>query len=166
MNDRYRVGCCVALLLLLLRGDGLCFTLPQHPAAELEGQGITLSEVYKLPGRVVAKGENTKPTGYLNATTYLVEELTLPHAVEVTIRGKKKRVTRAYRVTIFGGPFHVRNIGHFIGIGGTALGFGIESMMLDSVSVTTFDRSLIRDGATLTVDHVELPEKLKLKKTK
>jgi len=114
----------------------------------------------------LAKGENSKPVGYLNATTYLVEELTLPHAVTVTIRGKKKRVTRAYRVTIFGGRFHVRSLGHFIGIGGTSLGFGMESKMLDSVTVVTFDRSLIRDGATLMVDHVELPEKLKLKKTK
>jgi hypothetical protein len=138
-----------------------------NPAADLEGQGITLSEVFKLPGRVLARGDNSKPVGHLKVTSYLVEELTLPHSVEVEIRGKKKRVTRAFRVTIFGGPFHVGALGYFIGIEDESLGMAVEHPNLDAITAVTFDRSLIREGATLSISYAgagytEVPEKLKL----
>jgi hypothetical protein len=162
----YIYGCCAALFLSLLLGEGLSSPLRQNPASALEGQGISLSEVLKLPGRVLGRGHNSKPFGPYKVTTYLVEEVTLPHPVEVEIRGKKKRVTRAFRITIYGGPFDLRDIGYFIGIGDESLGFAVESTKLDAVTAVTFDRSLLREGATLTVDQTELPEKLKLDGTK
>src|SRR5438552_9862343 len=111
---------------------------------------------------MLATFHNTKHLGHKKVTTYIVEEVTLPHPVEVEIRGKKKRVTRAFRVTIYGGPFDLRGLGYIIGIGDKSLGMGIEHSKLDAVTAVTFDRSLLREGATLTIDQTELPEKLKL----
>jgi hypothetical protein len=162
----YMYGCSASLFLSLLLGEGLSSPLRQNPAAALEGQGISLSEVLKLPGRVLGRGHNSKPVGHNKVTTYLVEEVTLPHPVEVEIRGNKKRVTRAFRVTIYGGPFNLRGLGYFIGIGDKSLGMGIEHSKLDAVTAVTFDRSLLREGATLTIDQTELPEKLKLDRAK
>ena len=163
----YMYGCCASLFLSLLLGEGLSSPLRQNPAAALEGQGISLSDVLELPGRVLGRGRNRQPVGHQRVTTYLVEEVTLPHPVEVEIRGKKKGVTRAFRVTIYGGPFYVGALGYFIGIGDKSLGMGIEHSKLDAVTAVTFDRSLLREGATLTISyagagHTELPEKLKL----
>ena len=163
----FMYGFCAQLFLsLLLLGSGLSSPLRQNPAADLEGQGINLLEVLKLPGRVLGRGHNSEPVGLLKVTTYLVEEVTLPHSVEVQIRGKKKRVTEAFRVTIYGGPFHVLDSGYLIWIGDTSLGMGMEHPKLDAVTVVTFDRSLLREGATLTIGATKLPEKLKLDEAK
>ena len=165
MRKRIRAcmyGCCASLLLSLLPDGGRSSGLGQKPASTPESQVISTSEVLKLPGRVLAQGHNSTPVGRHQVTTYLVEEVTLPRSVEVEIRGKKKRVTRAYRITIYGGPFHLRGLGYVIAIGGKALGFGMEHRMLDAITVVTYDRSVLREGATLSVSETELPEKLKL----
>lgn len=161
----YISGCCAPLFLALLLGEGVCSPLQQHPATALEGQGITLTEVFKLPRRVLGRGHNSKPFGRAKVTTYLVEEVTLPHPVEVESRGKKKRVTRAYLVTIYAGNFEHRAIGPFIGIGDKWF-IGIGDGKPDALTAVTFDRSLLREGATLKVDGTELPERLKLKGAK
>jgi hypothetical protein len=164
-------GCYASLFLSLLLGEGLSSPLRQNPAAALEGQGISLSEVLKLSGRVLARGQNSEPVGPHKVTTYLVEEVPLPHPVEVEIHGKKKRVSRAFRVTIYGGQFTVGALGYFIGIGDESLGIGVENAKLDAVTAVTFDRSLLREGAMLTISyaglgHTALPEKLKLEEPK
>jgi len=107
----------------MLLAEAVCSPLRQNPAAALEDQGISLSEVLKLTGRVLGRGHNSKPVGHNKVTTYLVEEVTLPHPVEVEIGGKKKRVTQAFRVTIYGGSFITRDLGYVIRIGDNALGF-------------------------------------------
>lgn len=168
----YLYGCCAPLFLSLLLGEGLSSPLRQHPAAALEGQGLSLAEILELPGRVLGRGRNREPVGPHKVTTYLIEEVKLPRPVEVEIRGKKKRVTRAYRVTIYGGPFIVGALGYFIGIDDETVGlFGIERRNLDAVTAVTFDQSLLREGATLTISYAgagrtELPEKLKLEGAK
>ena len=167
----YLYGGFASLLLSLLLGEGLSSPLRQNPAAELEGQGLSLSEIFNLPGSVLGRGHNTKPVGPYKVTTYLVEEVKLPHSVKVRIRGRKKRVTRAYRVTIYGGPFHLGALAYFVGIGAELVGIGIEHAELDAVTAVTFDRSLLREGATLTISYAganrtEVPEKFKLEGVK
>ena len=73
----YIYGCCAAPFLSLLLGEGLSSPLRQNPAAALEGQRISLSEVLQLPGRVLGRGHNSKPFGPYKVTTYLVEEVTM-----------------------------------------------------------------------------------------
>jgi hypothetical protein len=158
-----------SLLLSLLLGEGLSSPLRQNPAAELEDQGLSLSEILKLPGSVLGRGHNTQPVGLYKVTTYLVEEVKLPHSVKVEIRGRKKRVTHAYRVTIYGGPFHLGALAYFVGIGDELVGIGIEQAKLDAVTAVTFDRSLLHDGATLSISYAgmnrtEVPEKFKLQR--
>jgi hypothetical protein len=148
-----------------LLGEGVCSPLRQHPAAALEGQGITLSEVFKLPRRVLGRGHNSKPVGRNKVTTYLVEEVKLPRPVEVEIRGKKKRVNRAFLVTIYAGNIELRALGPFIGIGDESF-IGMMDGKPGALTAVTFDRSHLREGATLKVDGTELPERLKLEGAK
>src|SRR5215207_9842973 len=104
-------GCCAPLFLSLLMGEGLSCPLNQNLTAPAHDRVTGVAEILKLPGRVLGRGSNRKPVGHYNVTTYLVEEVTLPRPGEVEIRGKKKRVTRAFRVTIYGGPFPLGSLG-------------------------------------------------------
>ena len=163
----YPYCCCVPLFLSLLIGESLSCPLNQNLTAPAHDQGTSLSEILKLPGRVLGRGRNRKPFGHDRVTTYLVEEVTLPRPTEVEIRGKKQRVTRAFRVTIYGGPFYVGALGYFIGLDDQLVGMGIEHTNLDAVTAVAFDRSLLREGAMLTISYAginrtELPERLKL----
>ena len=45
--------------------------------------------------------------GRFKVKNYRVEELTLPEAVSVEVKGKRVEVSRAFRVTVTGGPFPV-----------------------------------------------------------
>src|ERR1700730_7455311 len=95
----YIYGCISPLFLSLLLGEGRSAPFRQNPPAPFQDQEIK-SKLDKLPGRVLGRGRNSQPTGNLGVTTYLIEEVTLPYPMEVEIRGKTKRVTRAFRVTI------------------------------------------------------------------
>ena len=97
--------------------------------------------------------------------------MTLPAAVEVEVGGKRVEVSRAFRVTVTGGPFPVRALPAVVWIDDVAVGYGVESEDLDAITAVTFDASLLREGATLYVsygdkenkdDRTALPEKLKL----
>jgi hypothetical protein len=140
-------------------------------ASTSSDQELSLSDLLKLPGRVLAKGSNLTPTGKLRLMTYRIEEVALPHPLEVEIRGKKERVTHAFRVTITGGPFPVRALPPVIWIEDVAVGYGVENEELSEITAVTFDSSLFRDDASLYLsygdrenkaDRAELPEKLKI----
>lgn len=161
----YLYGCCASLFLAVLLGEGVCSPLQQHPAAALEGQGITLLEVFKLPRRVLGRGRNSNPVGRNKVTTYIVEEVKLPRPVEIEIRGKKNRANRVFLVTIYAGNIELRGLGPLIGIGDESF-FGMLDGKPGALTAVTFDRSLLREGATLKVDGTELPERLKLEGAK
>jgi hypothetical protein len=131
-----------------------------------------MSDLLKLPGKVIA--ESNAPAaaaGRLKVKNYRVEELTLPAAVEVEVGGRRVEVSRAFRVTVTGGPFPVRAMPAVVWIDDVAVGYGVESEDLDAITAVTFDASLLREGATLYVsygdkekkeDRTPLPERLKL----
>lgn len=154
--------------LLLLSGAGAAFGQDAGTAANQE---FTVTDLLKLPGKVVGKGINATPRGLFKLRSYRVEEVALPHITNVELRGQQVAVTKAFRVTITGGPFAVRALPPVIWLDDVAIGYGVESENLDAITVVTYDESLLRDGATIYLsygdkenktDRTALPEKLKL----
>lgn len=161
----------VMLSLLMLVLTGTLQARAQDAAAPDDTQEPKMSDLLKLPGKVIAESNAPAATGRLKVKNYRVEELTLPAAVEVEVGGKRVEVSRAFRVTVTGGPFPVRAMPAVVWIDDVAVGYGVESEDLDAITAVTFDASLLREGATLYVsygdkekkeDRTPLPEKLKL----
>ena len=160
--------------MVLLFGS-LSFTQSQTPSPTSKDQELTLSDVLKLPGHIVAQGTNTKAVGAFKVATYRLEEVVLPRTIKVEICGQKVQVGKALRLTIIGGPFLVRALPPVIWINDTAVGYGVESEDLDAITTVTYDYSLLRDGAIIYLSYgdktnkdgrVDVPEKLKLKDAK
>ncbi|HKS28664.1 MAG TPA: hypothetical protein VJS44_12630 [Pyrinomonadaceae bacterium] len=160
-----RAGLILSLLVLLLASASSAF------AQNNQSQGLKMSDLLKLPGRVIAEGANTNPTGRFRAAKYRVEEVALPSATEVKINDRILSVNKAYRVTVVGGPFEVRAMPAVIWINDAAVGYGVENEDLTEITAVTFDESLIVEGASIFLsygdkknkeDRAELPEKLKL----
>ncbi|MET0645681.1 MAG: hypothetical protein ABW208_03610 [Pyrinomonadaceae bacterium] len=160
----------LSLLLLVLAG-GLQ-ARAQDSAAPDQAQEPKMSDLLKMPGKVIA--ESNAPAaaaGKLKVKNYRVEELTLPAPVSVETGGRRVEVSRAFRVTVTGGPFPVRALPPVVWVDDEAVGFGVESEDLDAITAVTFDASLLREGATLYLSYGDkekkegrtaLPEKLKL----
>jgi hypothetical protein len=163
------------LTLLLLVLTGSLQARAQDAQAPDDAQEPKMSDLLKLPGKVVAESNATAAVGRLKVKNYRVEELTLPAPAQVEVGGKRAEVSRAFRVTVTGGPFPVRAMPAVVWIDDVAVGYGVESEDLDAITAVTFDASLLRDGATLYVSYGDkenkegrtaLPEKLKLGTTK
>lgn len=157
-------------LLLILAGNAF-LSLAQEPQANKVNQELTVTDLLKLPGKVLGEGVNKKAVGKFKVASYRVEEVALPRAQEVEISGEKVQATKAFRVTLIGGPFPVRAKPPVIWIDDVAVGYGVENEDLTEITVVTYDRALLRDAATLylsyadkknTEDRVAVPEKLKL----
>ena len=157
-------------LLLLVLACGLQ-ARAQDSAAPDQAQEPKMSDLLKMPGRVIAESNATAAAGRLKVKNYRVEELTLPAPVSVEVGGRRVEVSRAFRVTVTGGPFPVRALPAVVWVDDEAVGFGVESEDLDRITAVTFDGSLLREGATLYVSYGDkenkegrtaLPEKLKL----
>jgi hypothetical protein len=157
-------------LLLILIGS-TSFAAAQKAGASPNDQEFTMTELLKLPGKIVGEGTNTKAVGKYKVASYRVEEITLPRTIEVEIRGQKMQATHAFRLTLTGGPFAVRALPPVIWIDDTPIGYGVESEDLDAITAITFDPTLLNEGATLYLSYgdkedktarVALPEKLKL----
>jgi hypothetical protein len=132
---------------------------------------FTVTELLKLPGRVVGRGRNETPKGLLKVRSYRVEEVVLPRITNVEVRGQRVAVTKAFRLTITGEEFPVRALPPVVWVDDVAVGYGVESEDLKEITVVTYDESLLRDGATLYLsygdkenkeDRTPLPERLKL----
>jgi hypothetical protein len=158
----------LAVVCLLLVGAGAAFG--QDAGAQTADQEFTVTDLLRLPGKVVGKGANTTPKGLMKLRSYRVEEVALPHITNVELRGERLAVTKAFRVTITG-TFAVRALPPVIWLDDVAIGYGVESENLDEITVVTYDESLLRDGATIYLsygdkenkqDRTALPEKLKL----
>ena len=163
-----------SLLFLLCACAPLAFA-QDAPAAATDtpqaNQELTVTDILKLPGRVLGEGRNTRATGQHKVKTYRVEEVTLPRMTEVKIKGETRSVGRAFRLTLTGGPFPVRAMPPVIWVDDTAVGYGVENEELTEITAVTYDDSLLAEGATLYLsygdknnkeDRTALPEKLSL----
>jgi hypothetical protein len=162
-----RIGFVLSVLLLMIGSASLALAQNNSSA----DQGLKMSDLMKLPGKVIAEGSNTRPTAKFRAAKYRVEEVALPGATEVKIGERIVSVNKAYRVTIVGGPFVVRAMPAVVWVGDTAIGYGVENEDLTEITAVTFDESAIVEGASLFLsygdkknkeDRAELPEKLTL----
>ena len=144
---------------------------PATPDTPTANQELTVTDILKLPGRVLGEGRNTRAVGAHKVKTYRVEEVTLPRMTEVKIKGETRSVGRAFRVTVKGGPFPVRAMPPVIWVDDVAVGYGIENEELTEITAVTYDDSLLVEGATLYLsygdkknkeDRSALPEKLTL----
>ena len=160
----------VACLLLVFGAGGASAQDAGRDAAAAGGE-FTVSELLQLPGKVVGKGRNTAPRGLLKLRSYRVEEVTLPRITEVELRGGRVAVTKAFRVTVTGGPFAVRALPPVVWLDDVAVGYGVESEDLTEITAVTYDESLLRDGARVYLSYGDkenregralLPERLKL----
>lgn len=146
---------------LLSCASAAAFQRPDSPIAEEQQQRVkilnpdSLSGVnlLRLPGRLLSESELRPPAGQLRLRVYRIEELDLPGSVDATIDGARVQLNQAYRITVFGGPFQVRNAPLMVWIDGKFAGMAQESSDLKSASAVTFDRSLLRNGATVALSY-------------
>ena len=160
-------GMAIGLLLLLMAGGPRA--LAQQVAGPADGEELTVADLLKLPGKVLGEGETTRPAGQLKLLKYRVEELQLPRSVKVELRGRQVEVDKAWRVTLSGGPFPVRALPAVIWVDDKIVGYGVENEELSEITAVTFDRSLLREGGTISLSYgedkegrVKLPVKLNL----
>jgi len=135
----------------------------------LEEIGAWIMELARDPGVLLAEGKNTVPAGQFRLKTYRIEEVALRNPIRAEIDGQPAQINRAWRFTITGGPFRMRDAAAIIWIDDKPVGFGIEGPHLDSISVLVFDRTLMRNGASIALSYgendpgrTELPEKINL----
>ena len=138
--------------------------IPTPARKELSWADLQTSE-----GKTLAEGRNTTPVGPYQLKTYRIEELTPPQPIEVMVSGQTIQAQKAWRVTVTGGPFHLRALWYTIWIDDTLLGRAMESEDLSEISVITFDQTMLHNGAIIAVsygtsgeDRTELPEQLSL----
>lgn len=160
----------LAASLLLMIFGGAAVAQAQNSASQT-GQELKVSDLLNLPGRILGEGVNNRAAGKFKVASFRIEEVDLPSSVEVEVGGQRIQASRAFRVKVTGGPFPVRAMPPVIWIDDTAVGYGVENEDLNTITVVTFDPSLLREGATIFLsygdkedktDRVAVPEKLKL----
>ena len=116
---------------------------------------LPLRELLSVPGKLLSEAKSDRPTTELKLTGYRVEEIKLPRTLSVELRGQQVAVDKAWRVTVQGGPFPVRALPAVIWIDDQIVGNGIESESLSQITAITFDSSLIREGAVVSLSYGE-----------
>jgi hypothetical protein len=127
--------------------------------AQRNNKEIPVKELLSLPGKVVSEAKSARPTTELKLTGYRVEEITLPRQLNVELRGQQVAVDKAWRVTVQGGPFPVRALPAVIWIDDEIAGYGVENETLSQITAITFDSSLIREGAVVSLSYGEDKER-------
>lgn len=158
----------IVLLPLLMASSAPAFAQRNNNAA---GKQLPVRELLKLPGKVVSEARSARPSGGLKLTGYRVEELQLPRSLTVEIQGRQTVVDKAWRVTVYGGPFPVRAMPAVIWIDDQIAGNGIENPTLSQITAITFDSSLIHEGGVVSLSYgedkesrVPLSQRLQLKR--
>lgn len=163
----------LAVACLVVAGASAAFGQEEARSGDAPKQEeeFAVSELLKLPGKVVGKGANTTPKGHLKLRSFRVEEVALPRVTNAEVRGQRLAVTKAFRLVITGEEFPVRALPAVVWVDDVAVGYGIESEDLTEITVVTYDESLLREGATLYLSYGDkenkegrtaVPDKLKL----
>ncbi|HEY6329723.1 MAG TPA: hypothetical protein VI756_10325 [Blastocatellia bacterium] len=187
MKELFGSSCCrfrlsrVWLILLLIQFVSVWEVRAQQlsgPSVEdhLAGRVKVLDQVgpwkmdlLRQPGVLLEQGNNTTPVGIFKLTTYRIDEVTPALPLHGEIDGQPTSIEKAWRITILGGLFRVRDAAPMVFIDDKLVGIALEGADLKSISVIVFDRSLIRTGASISMGYGErdpnrtvLPEKIKL----
>jgi len=161
-----RLAICIVVLPLLLIGSTSALAQRNNAPTNKEMRALL-----KAPGTLVSEAKSARPSGGLNLTGYRVEEIQLPRSMTVAVQGQQLAVDRAWRVTVNGGPFPVRNLPAVVWIDDQIVGNGIENATLSQITAITFDSSLIREGGVVSISYGEnkedrhpIPQRLQLKR--
>lgn len=157
----------IVVLVLLPASGSLAIAQNTTTASNKE---LSLREIVKLPGKLLTQIKTDSPTSDLKLTGYRIEEVSLPRSVTTQVSGEQITVDTAWRVTVTGGPFPVRAMPAVIWIDDTVAGYGIENETLSEITAITFDRSVLRDGAVISLsygankeDRIRFVQKIQLK---
>ncbi len=131
-------------------------------AQETRSEGVKENDLRLAPGKLLVEGRNSTPSGPQGLLTYRVEEIVLRQPVAIRHFGKTVTVAAAIRLTITGKSVWTANV---IWIDDARLN-GIWSHGPGKIGVLIYDRSVLRDGALISVQdekglHI-LPEPLRL----
>ena len=149
--NRSLVNCCVAIAIVVLPLQVSGFRV----LAQRTDKEPPLRELLKIPGKIVSEAKSARPSGDLKLTGYRVEELQLPRSITIEMKGQQVAVSKAWRVTVTGGPFPVRALPAVIWIDDQIVGNGIENETLSQITAITFDSSLIREGGVVALSYGE-----------
>ena len=160
----------IACLIIVACSALIALTQIKSDKSEDQEDGLMLSRLHKLPqGKIIATGKNENFSGKIKITDYQIEELQLPQKAKAQVGGQEIETDTAWRITLRGGPFPLRAMPATLFIDGAFVGHGVESPDLKAVTFIVFDKSSLREGATLAfsygrvaIGEVEMSEKLKL----
>jgi hypothetical protein len=143
--------------------------VPAFPTPTPLGNASSEADLFFLRGTTIARGSNNLPTGFYRLKSYRVDELTFsPLDVHFTPGSDStQKVSKAWRVTVTGGPFVLRDLPPALLVDGKLAGYGQESADLMEIFTVVYDRSLLTVGATISLEYgpgdpgrTDLPEKL------
>jgi hypothetical protein len=162
-NSRPRGFGYVLLSLLLVMVWAATIIYAQEPSPRRNV--IHDRELRIAPGELVAQGINALPVGPLGLKTYRLEVVKLGEPIDLMVRGHRKRVESAFRLTITAESFRGEDVRIWID------DEPVSSAVTGRTEVTTiiFDRELLQEGASITVSRSQrvagesrttLPERL------
>jgi hypothetical protein len=155
LRNRTAAIAIVVLPLLLASGS---LAIAQQNTTLGSNKELSLREIVKLPGKLMTQVKTDAPISDLKLSGYRIEEISLPRSVTTQVSGAQVITATAWRVTITGGPFPVRAMPAVIWIDDQVAGYGIENETLSEITAITFDGSLIRDGAVVSLSYGENQE--------
>jgi hypothetical protein len=82
---------------------------------------------------------------------FRIEKVDLARPTTVDVRGRSFRATSVYRIVITAGPYRMQDMPSIVSLNTRPLAIGLESVDLQSLTAFTFDKSVLTDGALLTV---------------
>src|ERR1043165_329703 len=150
-EGRCRLLKSVAIVIGLLLIAGGSRVLAQQANGPANQEGLTMTDLLKLPGKLLGKGQNTRPVGQFKLQSYRIEELDLPRSMKAEVRGQEVEVVTAWRLTLTGGPFPVRALPAVVWIDDQIVGYGVENEHLNAITAILFDQSLLREGGTISL---------------
>jgi len=107
-------------------------------------------DLYSLTGELIAEAVFAEPATRYEVRSYKIEELSLPHPMTFAIDGETANVTKAWRITIAGGPFPVRAQGYYIWVDDTSLP---AKEAAEGLIGFIIQASTLRDGAKIGVSY-------------
>jgi hypothetical protein len=107
-------------------------------------------DLYSLIGDLVAEAVFAEPATRYEVRSYKIEELSLPHPMAFSIDGETADVSRAWRITVTGGPFPVRAQGYYIWVDDTSLP---AKEAAEGLIGFIIQASTLREGAKIGVSY-------------
>ncbi|HLA10753.1 MAG TPA: hypothetical protein VJ023_09180 [Pyrinomonadaceae bacterium] len=156
MDRRIRLASSILLIIWSLT------SIAAQSRSSIRGQRSGAKDGRMAIGTLIAEGHNRQPVGRLKLLSYRLEEVELAQPVELQIGGIKQQVDTALRLTVTSDAVQTSRV---IWVG-DVLFPEVWEVGVKSVATLIYDRSLVRDGAVISVGTTgewhDLPERLKL----